>query len=182
MNKYTIIMISAFVAGFIVFTLGILGGDLTLCATGGVIVIMVPLILKLKQYQVKRKSILDYNENKDESLLPLKRTSLRRDDNKIKALMMIFIGLVALGFTSILMKNYIFEPNYFALQKAVNDGCTELNMRGACNKDPSQIMVTLDVNKDGIAGGPGDTLSNLFEKYYNCTGSCVRKRCGCQGY
>lgn len=175
-------MISAFVAGFILFTLGILEGDLILSATGGVIAIMVPLILKLKQYQVKRKSILDYAENKDESILPLKRTTLRKDDNKVKVLMMIFIALITLGFTTILMKNYIFEPNYFSLQKAVNDGCTELNMKGNCNKDPSEIMVPLDVNKDGTAGGSGDTLSNLFEKYYNCTGSCVRKRCGCPGY
>jgi uncharacterized membrane protein YiaA len=182
MNRYTIAMILAFIAGFIVFIFGMLYGDLIICATGGLIAILVPLIFKLRQYQEKRKSILDYAENKDESLLPLKRTPLRRDDNKIKALMMIFIGLIALGFTSILMKNYIFEPTYFTLQKAVNDGCTELNMKENCNKDPSEIMVPLDVNKDGTVGGPSDTLSNLFEKYYNCTGSCVKKRCGCPGY
>ena len=175
-------MISAFVAGFVIFTLGILSGDLTLCATGGLIVILIPTILKLKQYQAKKSSVLDYVENKDESILPLRRTILSRENNKVKALMMIFIALISLGFTSILMKNYIFEPSYFTLQNAVNDGCKVLNIQGVCKADPSQILVQLDVNKDGAVGGVNDTLANLFEKYYNCTGSCVKTRCGCQGY
>lgn len=182
MNKYTIIMIFAFIAGFILFTLGILLGDLILCATGGSIAILVPLILKLKETQVKKSSVLDYIQTKDESLLPLKKSVLKKEDNKIKVLMMLFIALIALGFTTILMKNYIFEPNYFTLQQAANDGCTKLNMQGGCKTDPSQIAVSLDVNKDGIVGGVNDTLASLFEKYYNCTDSCVKKRCGCQGY
>lgn len=182
MDRYTIIMIFAFVAGFALFTLGILAGDLTLCAMGGAIAIFVPLIFKLRQEQSKKKSMLYYVENKNESIFPLKKTIIRRDESKIKGLMVLFVGLIALGFTSILMKNYIFEPNYFTLQKVVNEGCTQLNMQGGCKTDPSQILVQLDVNKDGTTGGVNDTLANLFEKYYNCTGSCLKKRCGCSGY
>jgi len=181
MNKdiiITVILIIIITAGLIVFTIGVISGDSILSVMGGVMVILPPLILKLRGFKRKRKSVIYYMEDRDKTILPLKRTSVKKKEFNLRPLILIFIAVIAVGLTMILMRRYVFKPTYITFGAAVNDGCAILNM-GGCKKNPSEIIVNYDVNKDGIIGGIGDNLSDLLEGYGNCTGNCIRIRCGC---
>jgi len=68
--------------------------------------------------------------------------------------------------------------SYLDIQSAISEGCEKLEPKKLCRNDPSKIIVTFDVNKDGIVGGEGDTFSALMEAQ-NCTAQCIKVRCGC---
>jgi len=181
MNKYIIASLSIVIAGFIIFIVGLILSNFILSITGGVMIILPILILKIGEYKEKRKSLLEYMENKDKSLLPLPKTNLKKrlNDKRIMSMLMsLFITAIIFAFITILLKNYVLGVSDIDLDKAIKDGCAKLNMGGTCITDPSKIIVPYDVNKDGIKGGVDDTLTNLL-KMYNCTDSCIRKRCGC---
>ena len=180
MNKYVIISLSIVVLGFIILTVGLVFSNIILNALGCVMIILPILILKIKDYGTKRKSILEYMENKDKSILPLPKTKIRKKEI-ISSIMSLFITIIVIAFISIALKNYFFKLSDIDIKKAESDGCAKLSMGGTCITEPSKIYVPYDVNKDGIVGGIGDSLEDLLRTYYNCTGSCVRKRCGCPG-
>ena len=189
MNRDIIITIIIVLAGFVIFTIGIVSGDLIWNIIGGIIIVLPPIILKLKDFKKKRKSLIHYIESEDEPILSSKKTrvsfEIKEKIKKLrkffeKAIIMIFIAGIAIGLASILMTKYVFKPTYITSEAAVSNGCAILNM-GGCKKDPSEIIVNYDVNGDGKIGGVDDNLSNLLE-IYNCTGNCIKRRCGCPGY
>jgi hypothetical protein len=178
MNKIAIL--SLIVLGFIIFIIGIILGDVRLNAVGFIIIILTVFYVFLKEKEVKKKSILYYIENKDESVLPLSKSNIKKKEIKISLFLTLFISIVAFALAWNMLSNYLFAPSPLSIENIINKGCTEL-VRGTCDKDPSTIVVPYDVNKDGIVGGINDTLSNLL-KMSNCTDACIKRRCGCIGY
>lgn len=188
MKKDTAITIIIILAGFVIFSIGIVSGDFVWSVIGGIIIILPPIILNIKRKREK-KSFIHYVETEDKPILSSRKT---REEFEIKeywkrirkffekTFIMIFIAGVALGLASIMMTKYVFEPSHVTLESALINGCAILNS-GGCNKDPSEIIVNYDVNGDGIIGGIDDNLSNILERY-NCTGVCIKRRCGCIGY
>jgi len=188
MNKDTTITIIIILVGFIIFTIGIVLGDLSWNVIGGLIIFLPPIILEIKKKR-DRKSLIHYMEREDESILssskPRIRFEIKETLKKIrrfleKAIIMVFIAGITLGLATILMTKYVFQPTHITSETAIIDGCSKLN-RGRCENDPSNIIVNYDVNGNGITGEVEDNLLNLL-KMYNCTGDCIKKRCGCIGY
>jgi hypothetical protein len=188
MKRDTLITIIIIIAGFIIFTIGIVLGDLIWNVIGVMIIVLPPIILNIKKKK-DRKSLIHYMEEEDESILSSKKTRVRFEiKEKLKklrsffekAIIMIFIAGIALGLASILMTRYVFKPTHLTSETAIIEACSIYN-RGGCKKDPSEIIINYDVNGDGIIGGVNDSLSNLLE-LYNCTDNCIKRRCGCVGY
>lgn len=180
MDKYKAIIVSVITISFILFAVGIaISYSLLIEITGAIIVILI-IILRLKDYKKKEKTFLENIENKDQSILPQIRTIMRKREI-IPTIISIMIVLVVMTLLFIMLKFYLFSESNIDIDKAVKDGCAKLNMGEICITDPSKIIVPYDVNKDGIAGGINDTFSNLMNDYYNCTGACIKKRCGCPG-
>lgn len=178
MDKYKIITISMIVIGFVLFVAGIAISSSLLSEIAGGIIVIAIIIFKVGDYEEKRNSLLENMENKDKSILPQIKANIRKKEI-IPTIMSIIIVVIIIAFLSVMLKAFFFNLGDIDIEKAVKDGCAKLNMGGTCITDSSTIIVPFDVNKDGTAGGINDTFSNLMNDYYNCTGSCVRKRCGC---
>jgi hypothetical protein len=180
MEKYKIITISMLVLGFVLFVSGISISSSLLTEIAGAIIVIAVIAFKIGDYEEKKSLLLESMENKDKSMLPQVKTIIRKKEI-IPTIMSVIIVIIILAFLSVMLEAYFFKMGEIDIEKAVKDGCAKLNMGDTCITDPSKIIVPYDVNKDGTTGGINDTFSNLMRDYYNCTGSCIMKHCGCPG-
>ena len=180
MEQYKIITIFMLVLGFVLFVSGIAISNSLLTEGGGAMVVIAVIVFKIGGYEEKKSLLLESMENKDKSILPQIKTIIRKKEI-IPTIMSVIIVIIIMAFLSVMLDAYFFNIGEIDINKAVKDGCAKLNMGETCITDPSKIIVPYDVNKDGTTGGINDTFTNLMKDYYNCTGSCVMKRCGCPG-
>jgi L-lactate permease len=178
MDKYEIALISVTVLGFVIFVTGLALSNYILSEVGGAMIVLIIVVFKLEQFESRRKSLLESMENKDQSILPQLKAKIKKREI-IPMIMSVLITAIIIGFMYIMLDNYFLKISQIDVNGAVKDGCAKLNMGGTCITDPAKIIVPYDVNKDGTVGGNGDTFTNLLKNYFNCTGACVRKRCGC---
>ena len=180
MNKFIVLI--GVLSGLLVFVLGMALNNITINLTGFVIVTITLFYKLIKDFVRKEKSAFDYIENKDEYILPLKVTVLKKRQVKISQIIIFIISLtVFLLAWNIITEKTIFTPSSpLYIESVINQGCTEMRPNG-CKEDPSKIIVQYDVNRDGVIGGANDTLASLLEKQ-NCTDTCLKKRCSCPGY
>ena len=180
MEKYKIITFFMLFLGFVLFVSGISISSSLLTEVGGAAIVVAVIVFKIGDYEEKKSLLLESMENKDKSILPQVKTIIRKKEI-IPTIMSIIIVIIILAFLSVMLEAYFFKMGEVDVEKAVRDGCAKLNMGETCITDPTKIIIPYDVNKDGITGGINDTFTNLMREYYNCTGSCIMKRCGCPG-
>jgi len=180
MEKYKIITIFMLFLGFVLFVSAIALSSSLLTEIGGAMIVVAVIVFKIGDYEEKKSLLLESMENKDKSILPQIKTIIRKKEI-IPTIMSVIIVIIILAFLSVMLDAYFFKMGEIDIDKAVKDGCAKLNMGGTCITDPSKIIVPYDVNKDGTTGGINDTFTNLMRDYFNCTGSCVMKHCGCPG-
>jgi hypothetical protein len=185
MKKGTIAIIVIIVLGFAIFLIGILINELIWNIIGGLVVILPPIVLKIKRKR-DRKSLIHYIENENRPILSTKKTHKEFEEKEFwkkarqfieKIIIMSLVAAAAAGLVIIMMQRFVLKPTYLSVETAISEGCAMLN-RGGCKMDPSEITVNYDVNGDEITGGVNDTLSGLLE-LYNCTGDCIKMRCSC---
>jgi len=174
-----IIIFSIVLLGLIVFVISMISGDVRFGIIG-IIMIILPSLYWYFKGEKKEKAVLIFPERKYESILSSSK-SLSKKKNIIRVFMTIFIAGIIMGFLWMWLKNSFSSPSPLSLGGIINSACIELDPRTGCKKNPSQIKVDYDVNGDGVKDGVNDTLSNLLEKY-DCSGDCIKRRCGCPGY
>ena len=185
MKKDAVVVLITIVIGSVIFAMGILLNDLIWNIIGGLLIVLSPILMNIKR-KGDRKSLLDLIEKEDRPILSTRKTRQEFDEEEFwkktkqyleKIFILLIIAGLALGLVVIMLQRFILQPSYLSSEAAVNDGCALFN-RGGCKGDPSEIIVNFDVNGDQVTGGTNDTLSNLLE-LYNCTGDCIKRRCGC---
>jgi hypothetical protein len=176
-----IIAFSIVVIGLLTLANGMIIGDLTWVIAGFVMIFFPVLFKYASQKEKEEKTVFDLNENKDKFLLNLPKTIIRKKDVKLSLILTLFFALIAFVLSWNFLIKYLFSPTSISLENAISNGCIILDPRSGCNKNPDNIIVSYDVNSNGVVGDANDTLSNLLVKY-NCTGDCIKKRCSCPGY
>ena len=167
--------------GLIVFANGIRLGDVIEVGIGFVMIFFPALIKYVSQRDKEEKTSFDLNENRDKVVLNLPKNIIRKKDIKLSLILTLFVSLVAFALAWNFLIKYLYAPTPLSFESAVSAGCTILDPRSGCNKDPAKIIVPYDVNDNKITGDENDNLANLLAKY-NCTDDCIRKRCSCPGY
>jgi len=188
MKKSMIIVIILIAVGLAIIISGILLGEFLVCIIGGIVIALSPLALEVKKRK-DRKSLMEYMEKDERPILSTrKEVGEIEEEERWKKLkqffekitIMVIVAAGALGLVVIMLQNYFLNPTYMSIETAITEGCSILH-RSGCKADPSEIIIDYDVNGDDIIGGVNDTLSNLLG-IYNCTGSCIKRRCACTGY
>lgn len=168
-NKYLIF--SLVVTGSLLMILGLLEGDVYWIIFGSIMTLFTFLVYKRE----KEKFIIDYYK---------KRHKETEDESKVEVkfhLKYVLALIIAIMFLIILYTLYIrffASSSFLSSQTAISDGCRQLDPNTLCRKDPSKIIISADVNGDGIIGGSGDTLYEILKKD-GCIGDCIKARCGC---
>jgi len=175
----SIIIFSIVLLGMIVFVMSMIYVD-TRLGIISVVMITLPSLFWYFRGRKTEKSVLIFPEEKYESILSSYKPLVKKK-NIIRIIITIFIASIVLGFSWMWLKNSFSSPSPLSLGGVINSACIELDPRTGCRNDPSKIIVNYDVNRDGKRDGVNDTLSELLAKY-NCTGDCIKRRCGCPGY
>ncbi len=166
--------------GLIILIAGVILNNITLIFAGPIISVLLFIFSYIKISKEKRDRMF-IPRNEYETILSsrTKKDKKRIQKRFISLFMSITIVLIVFWIIWFFLSSYLYAPSPLATENIINDGCRELNPgTGKCEKDPSEIIVNFDVNEDGIVGGVNDTLSNLLKKD-DCTGTCIRERCGC---
>jgi len=171
------VYLSIIIVSMAAFVAGIFFNNILLIVLGGVISMMVFLYFYLKLR--KEKERFDLPQEKYETVLSMKsKKSFKIRKSFLTYILVIVLGIAVLIIIYISMKTYLYTPSSLSLENVINEGCRKLNTgNGLCEKDPNNITINYDVNKDGIVGGVNDTLSNILGP--NCDAMCVKRRCGC---
>jgi len=177
-----IIILTLVLVGLVTFAIGMLINNLTVNIAGFLIVTVTLFYKLIKDMVRKEKSAFEYMENKDKSILPLPKATLKRRGVRISHIIAFVISVTVFMLAwNLMTEKTIFNPSSpLYLESVINKGCVEFRPNG-CNSDPSKVTVEYDVNRDGIIGGVNDSLSGLLANY-NCTGDCLKRRCSCPGY
>jgi multisubunit Na+/H+ antiporter MnhB subunit len=179
-KKFIIISIIV-ILGLIIFTAGMITGDIRFVATGFATIALPIFYLFIKSLEIKQKSAFELNENKDIALLPITRAILRKRGVKVSFLFAIIGALIIVIISWNFLSNSLFSTTPISVESIINKACAKMDPKTGCKNDPTTIIVPYDANNDGVQGGVNDTLTNLLKKY-DCEGDCIKKRCSCPGY
>jgi len=169
------------IAGLLILVNGMITGSLIWIIVGFVMVFFPVFLKNIGQSEKQEKTVFDLNVNKDKVVLNLPKTVVRKKDIKLSLILTLLVAMVAFALSWNFLIGYLFAPTPLSFESAVSGGCAELDPRSGCSKDPNSIIVRYDVNSNGIIGDANDTLKSLLAKY-NCTDTCLYRRCGCPGY
>jgi L-lactate permease len=165
------------IASMAAFVAGIFFNNILLIVLGGFISMMVFLYFYLKLRKEKEK--FEIPEDKYETVLSMKsKKSFKVRKSFLGYILVIVIGIAVFIIIYGGLKKYLYTPSSLSIENVINEGCRQLNTgTGVCDKDPKNITLNYDVNKDGISGGVNDTLSNILGP--SCDIKCIKSRCGC---